>query len=149
MQAFKKISCKNEANRINCFVSSFPFSGHSSKNADGEEVPPPITDTLLNQEDILDEIAGQPKEEQTEKPPDKSTSPEAQDQDYAAAPFVYLMNKAKYESMLETDNDVDGQQTTYMRMPQQFSTFNKNTVFPFETVPNVFKINPPDLEDSD
>ena len=31
VQAFKKISCKNEANRINCFVTSFPFSGHASK----------------------------------------------------------------------------------------------------------------------
>ena len=59
------------------------------------------------------------------------------------------MNKAKYESMLETDNNIDGEQTTYIRMPQQFSMFNKNTTFPFETVPNVFKISPPDLEDSD
>ena len=59
------------------------------------------------------------------------------------------MNKAKYESMLETDKNDEGQQTSYMRMPEQFSVFNKATVFPFETVPNVFKINPPDLEDSD
>ena len=157
VQAFKKVSYKNEGNRINCFVSSFPFSGHCEKTEEGDEIPPPIADTLLDQENILSKITGQAREQESERATDKSTTinkefekkKDADEQEYAASPFVYLMNKAKYESMLETDVDVDNQQTSYMRMPEQFSVFNKATVFPFETVPNVFKINPPDLEDSD
>ena len=59
------------------------------------------------------------------------------------------MNKAKYGSMLETGADSEGKEIQYLRIPEQFSAFNKTTVFPYETVPNVFKINPPELEDSD
>ena len=92
------------------------------------------------------------KESSLRQSPDATSGQESkklEDQGHAAAPFVYLMNKAKYESMLETGVNDEGESTSYMRLPQQFSVFNKATVFPFETVPNVFKINPPDQEDSD
>lgn len=54
------------------------------------------------------------------------------------SPFVFLMNKVKYEQFQEDD---------YLRVPQSFSMFNRQTEFPFDPVPNVFKIAP-DAEDT-
>ena len=51
-----------------------------------------------------------------------------------------MMNKMKYESYIEDD---------YMRIPTGFSAFNKQTEHPFEPVPNVFLINPPEIEQQD
>ena len=125
-------------------MTSFPFSGHAQQN--GEEAPgqTSINDSLQNQESLLNQIvqSNDEKSEQNKTEANEGKEPES-------APFVYLMNKAKYESMLEAGTDEEGKEIQYLRFPEQFSAFNKTTVFPFETVPNVFKINPPDMEDSD
>ena len=56
VQGFKKVSYKNEANRVNCFVTSFPFSGHAQQPESGSAKPPAINDCLQNQEEILSKI---------------------------------------------------------------------------------------------
>ena len=43
------------------------------------------------------------------------------------------MNKMKYAELQEDD---------YLRVPQSFSMFNRQTEYPFDPVPNVFKIAP-------
>ena len=40
--AFKKISISKPETRLNCFVTSFPFSGHSTVDEQGRDVMPPI-----------------------------------------------------------------------------------------------------------
>ena len=40
--AFKKISYSKPHVRLNCFVTSFPFSGHSELDRDNKEVPAKI-----------------------------------------------------------------------------------------------------------
>ena len=48
-----------------------------------------------------------------------------------------MMNKLKYESMV-----VD----SHIEIQPGFSIFNKHTEHPFEPIPNVFLINPPETE---
>ena len=56
------------------------------------------------------------------------------------SPFVFLMNKLKYESMVVAD---------HMEIQPSFSLFNRHTEHPYEPVPNVFLINPPEIEQQD
>ena len=44
--AFKKISITKPEVRLNCFVTSFPFSGHSTQDEVGNTIMPPIQSTL-------------------------------------------------------------------------------------------------------
>ena len=46
--AFKKVSVVNPSTRLNCFVTSFPFSGHCSIDEEGNETNPPITTKIEN-----------------------------------------------------------------------------------------------------
>jgi hypothetical protein len=46
-----------------------------------------------------------------------------------ANPFVFMMNKAKYESMVTKDVD---EPTEYMRVNRGIDQFNQRTEFPFE-----------------
>ena len=55
--AFKKISIGRPVTRLNCFVTSFPFSGHSTFESNGREVMPEIKGTLNNQEEILSQLS--------------------------------------------------------------------------------------------
>ena len=73
-----------------------------------------------------------------------------EDEEIKKSPFVFLMNKAKMESMLrqdpafnreETLKDARGDQQ-FLKMPQSFSMFNRQTEYPFDPVPNVFKLAP-------
>jgi hypothetical protein len=72
--AFKKISTVNPHTRLNCFVTSFPFSGHCSVDDKGNETYPPIMSKIENQEDILHKLAAEEE-----------------------SPFVFMMNQLKYE----------------------------------------------------
>ena len=56
------------------------------------------------------------------------------DTDMKESPFVYLMNKTKMEAM--------NRGNSFMRVPPLFSMFNRQTEYPFDPVPNAFKINP-------
>jgi len=52
-----------------------------------------------------------------------------------------MMNKAKYESMLEKENE-----QPYMRVKRGLDQYNQRTEFPFEPNQNVFKIAPAEQE---
>jgi hypothetical protein len=56
-----------------------------------------------------------------------------EDTEMKESPFVYLMNRAKMELMAQDD---------HMSVHASFSMFNRQTEFPFDPVPNVFKIQP-------
>jgi len=55
------------------------------------------------------------------------------------------MNKAKYASLLDQDAP---NEEPYMRINPGFSHFNKQTEYPYETIPNVFKMSPPDVDEN-
>ena len=129
VQAFRKVSYVKKP-QATSYVSSFPFSGHSHVMEDGTEVQPPIEDFLPNQEAILANIE-QAGAEQADI-----------DAEVADNPFVFLMNQAKLKSFSSDGGDS-------VRLPTNFSMFNKQTEFPYETIPNVFKISPPEQSDSD
>ena len=57
----------------------------------------------------------------------------SEDTEVSDSPFVYLMNKVKYEAMARED---------YMCVPHNFSMFNRQTHYPFDPIPNVVKIAP-------
>lgn len=114
VDVFKKVSFNQPETRLNCFVTSFPFSGHSSTDAEDKEVMPPIQSKLVNPETILTELAASTTE----------------------SPFVFLMNQLKYKSMAVED---------HMEISPGFSMFNRDTEHPFEPVPNVFLLSPPDI----
>lgn len=52
------------------------------------------------------------------------------------------MAQAKMQSFVE-EGAAPGQDQS-LKMPVNFSMFNKQTEFPYETIPNVFKISPPE-----
>ena len=97
---------------------------------DGTEVQPQIEDFLPNQEAIIANI-------------ERAGAEQADiDAEVAENPFVFLMNQAKLKSF-----SCEGEDS--VRLPTNFSMFNKQTEFPYETIPNVFKISPPEQSDSD
>ena len=57
----------------------------------------------------------------------------SEDKEIKDAPFVFLMNQMKYAEFQNED---------HLRVPQSFSMFNRQTEFPFDPVPNVFKVAP-------
>ena len=74
----------------------------------------------------------------------------ASDPEVAENPFVFLMNQAKLESFVEGSGDPANKGTDdIIRLPVNFSAFNKQVEFPYETTPNAFKISPPEPSDSD
>jgi hypothetical protein len=46
--AFKKISLKHPESRMNCFVTSFPFAGHSAIDDKGVQIMPAIQTEAQN-----------------------------------------------------------------------------------------------------
>ena len=55
VQAFKKVSY-NKKKYSTSYVSSFPFSGHSTILDDGSEIQPAIESELPNQEALIQDI---------------------------------------------------------------------------------------------
>ena len=136
VQAFKKVSYakRQQGGRTTSYVSSFPFSGHSHILQDGTEIQPPIDDALPNQEDLISQIEQQAQEQR------------AVDGEIADNPFVFLMNQVKVQSFIE---EAETAEANSVRLPTNFSMFNKQTEFPYESIPSVFKISPPEQSDSD
>ena len=58
--------------------------------------------------------------------------------------FVFEMNRVKYESMCKQH-----QNDQFLAIPRNFSMFNRHTEFPFDPIPNVLKLSPPDFEERD
>ena len=114
---FKKVSMQNPQLRMNCFVSQFEFS----RRDDDEIEDAGVQDTLQDSEHLLKQICGEAKT--------------SADEEVAASPFVYLMNKAKMEAMARDD---------HLEVAPRFSMFNRQTEYPFDPVPNVTKIPPAD-----
>ena len=61
-----------------------------------------------------------------------------EDEDVRKSPFVFLMNRAKLEAM--QSKEPEG--ISFVKSPCSFSMFNRQTEYPFDPVPNAFKINP-------
>jgi hypothetical protein len=87
---------KKNNSRVNCFVTSFPFVGENTNQ---------VNNTLQNEEKLLRKILPNDVEK-----PYPATENESL---MKANPFVFMMNKAKYESMLTKDVD---EPTEYMRV---------------------------------
>ena len=139
--SFKKVSTSGTSKKAGkgrtTYVSSFPFSGHS-RLIDGVDVMPAIEDNLPNQEELLNSVTSAGGEDQS-----------GVDPEIAANPFVFMLNRAKMESFREEPARGQEGQDTVLRIPRGFSHFNKQTEFPYEPIPNVFKISPPEQSDSD
>lgn len=110
---FKKVSTSNAQLRMNCFVTQFEFSRRD--DAAAGEVPQQeggVQDQLQDSDAILCKIKAELKA--------------TEDAEVAASPFVYLMNKIKYEAMAK-DDDHKGEQEAvgYMSVPHRFSMFNR------------------------
>ena len=56
------------------------------------------------------------------------------------------MNQVKVQSFIE---EAETPEANSVRLPTSFSMFNKQTEFPYEAIPSVFKISPPEQSDSD
>lgn len=80
ISAFKKVSYAKKPQQKSCYVSSFPFSGHSFIIEDGSEVQPPIEDKLQNQEAMIENIERAALEQV------------GIDKEVAENPFVFLMH---------------------------------------------------------